>query len=351
MRKKTVLILNAQMPFIHGGAELLVDLLKDNFVRRDYKTDIVALPFRWFPKSNVLRDALLWRFLDLWDDGGKEINLVIATKFPSYLIRHPNKVVWLFHQHREAYDVFGTKLGTLNNSPEDIALRDAIVELDNITLREARKLFSGSKTVAARLKKYNGLEAKTLYPLPRLKDQFRLEGYGDFILYAGRLDWVKRGDLLIEAMRLVRSPVRALIAGSGPFRPHLEHLIEKYELRDKVKLLGFVPDAELIHLYASSLAVFFAPIGEDFGYITIEAFLSKKPVLAAPDSGGVLEFVEDGKTGYIIPPSPESFAEKIDLLYNNKKRAKALGEEGYRRVKDLSWDYVIDHLTEILMEG
>jgi len=315
----TVLILHAQMPFIHGGAELLVELLKDNFVRRGYKTDIVALPFRWFPKSNVLKDALLWRFLDLWDDAGKEINLVIATKFPSYLIRHPNKVVWLFHQHREAYDVFGTKLSSLNNSPEDITLRDAIVELDNITLREARRLFSGSKTVAGRLKKYNGLDAKTLYPLPRLKDEFRLEEYGDFILYAGRLDWVKRGDLLIEAMRYVRSPVRALIAGSGPFRPHLE--------------------------------VFFAPIGEDFGYITIEAFLSKKPVLTAPDSGGVLEFVEDGKTGFIIPPSPELFAEKMDLLYEKRKLAKELGEEGYRRVKDLSWDYVIDHLTEILREG
>jgi len=347
----TVLILHAQMPFIHGGAELLVELLKDNFVRRGYKTDIVALPFRWFPKSNVLKDALLWRFLDLWDDAGKEINLVIATKFPSYLIRHPNKVVWLFHQHREAYDVFGTKLSSLNNSPEDITLRDAIVELDNITLREARRLFSGSKTVAGRLKKYNGLDAKTLYPLPRLKDEFRLEEYGDFILYAGRLDWVKRGDLLIEAMRYVRSPVRALIAGSGPFRPHLEHLIEKYGLKDRVKLLGFVPDSQLIHLYASSLAVFFAPIGEDFGYITIEAFLSKKPVLTAPDSGGVLEFVEDGKTGFIIPPSPELFAEKMDLLYEKRKLAKELGEEGYRRVKDLSWDYVIDHLTEILREG
>ena len=53
--------------------------------------------------------GLAWRLLDLSEVDGQRIDLVIATRFPSYLVKHPNKVVWLVHQLRQAYDLHGTR--------------------------------------------------------------------------------------------------------------------------------------------------------------------------------------------------------------------------------------------------
>ena len=59
-----------------------------------------------------------------------------------------------------------------------------------------------------------------------------------------------------------------------------------------------MPDERLIELYANALAVVYAPIDEDYGYVTLQAFLAGKPVITSSDSGGVLEWVEDGVTGW-----------------------------------------------------
>ncbi len=64
----------------------------------------------------MLSQAFLWRLLDLTEADGRSIDLVIATKFPSYAVRHPNKVVWLLHQFRQAYELDGTDLGQFGES-------------------------------------------------------------------------------------------------------------------------------------------------------------------------------------------------------------------------------------------
>ena len=348
MRKvKTICVCAVQVPFTMGGSDVLVDQLNEQLKHRGFQSDIFRLPFQWWPKPSILKNALAWRLLELVDLDGKEIDLLIPTKFPSYIIRHHNKVTWLFHQHREIYDLYGTEFSNFTNTTEDNELRDAIIQMDKTALKECKKIFTISQNVANRLQKFNDIDGEPLYPPPKLKDRFNKEQYGNYILSVGRLDALKRLDKLIEAFTYLPSDIKCLIAGNGPLKEELEKLIEKLNLKEKVSILGFVSDEELIKLYANCFAVYFAPTDEDYGYITVESFLSHKPIITAPDSGGVIEFARDMENSIICSPQPQKLASKIEFLFHNKKLCQEMGERGYNQIKDLSWDRVIDKLTVI----
>jgi hypothetical protein len=100
-----------QVPFERGGAEIFADDLVGELRSRGHETDLVTIPYKWYPGERVLSQAFLWRLLDLSESDGRAIELVIATKFPSYAVRHSNKVVWLLHQFRQAYELDRTDLG------------------------------------------------------------------------------------------------------------------------------------------------------------------------------------------------------------------------------------------------
>jgi glycosyltransferase involved in cell wall biosynthesis len=346
---KTVLLCAAQAPFIVGGAEILVSELKQNLERRGFRVDVAAVPFKWYPVSEIVRQALAWRLLDLTESNGTPVDLLIPTKFPTYLVRHPRKVVWLFHQHREAYDLFGTAYCSFTDSPEDRQVREAIQTMDTAALSECRSIFTISRNVAERLSRYNGLPGAALYPPPHHLGRYRCDGYGDYLFYAGRLDRLKRLDLAVDAMTRVKSGARLKIAGDGPLLDELRKQIEGQGVADRVELLGFVSADDLLDLYAGCRAAYYAPLNEDYGYVTVEAYLSSKPVVTTTDAGGPLEFVTDGEDGLVAAPEPEAIAAAIDRMWEMPaSRLQAMGEAGRRRVADISWDHVIDRLTEAL---
>jgi glycosyltransferase involved in cell wall biosynthesis len=309
--------------------------------------DVANVPFRAYPPSEIVRQALAWRLLDVTESNGEKVDLVIPTKFPSYVVDHPRKVAWLFHQYREAYDLFGTEFSSLTDSPQDRQLREALGALDCTSLGECRAIYTISRNVADRLLQYNRLDGTPLYPPPRNLGRFCCEGYGDFLLYAGRLEPVKRPSLMIDALARVRSKARLKIAGTGTLEGQLRRQIERAGVADRVELLGFVSDEELLELYARCRATLYAPINEDYGYVTVESFLSRKPVVTTTDSGGVLEFVEHDVNGAVVPPEPGALGEAIDRLWGlSEARLKEMGAEGLTREQDISWDRVIDCLTE-----
>src|SRR5207237_7068624 len=129
---------------------------------RGHEADLVTVPFKWYPGERVLTQAFLWRLLDLDEADGRRIDLVIATKFPSYAVRHPNKVVWLVHQFRQAYELDRTELGQFGESPEERATRRAVQRLDRLALGEARKVFATSRNVAERLERSTGIAADVM---------------------------------------------------------------------------------------------------------------------------------------------------------------------------------------------
>src|SRR3954465_15159301 len=325
-----------QVPFTRGGAEIFADDLVSELRERDHQTELVTVPYKWYPGERVLSQAFLWRLLDLSEADGRAIELVIATKFPSYAIRHPNKVVWLVHQFRQAYELDRTELGQFGESAEERAIRRRVPEPDQRPLGEGRKGFAPPRNVADRLDRSTGIAAEVM-PHPPQELPYHCEEYGDFVLSVGRLDRAKRIDLLLEAAK--RGGFQVVIAGDGPDRARLEALAN-----GSARFLGRVSEEELADLYARCLAVFYAPVDEDFGMVPYEAFLSEKPVVTTTDAGGPLEVVSDRRTGIVCEPRADALAEACSWLREHLDDAKTWGQAGKEIARRVSWDETIARL-------
>ncbi len=345
MSVRTVVVCEAQVPFVQGGAESHASELVRHLRRHGFETEHVALPFKWYPKEEILAHAAAWRLLDLTESNGRPIDLAIATKFPSYFVRHPNKVTWLIHQYRAAYELCGTPFSDFAHTEEDVGLRERLMTLDRAMLAESKRLFTNARNTAGRLKKFNGLEAEPLYHPPRLAGRLAPGPYGDYVLSVGRLEAVKRVDLAIRAMALVTSQVRLLIAGDGTQRENLETLVQELGIGDRVDFLGTIDDEPLVELYAGALAVVVRAVRRGLRVRDARGVPRAKPVITARDSGGTLEFVENGVNGVIAEPEPRAIAAAIDELASNRGRARALGEAGRDRAVTVTWDGVIERLV------
>ena len=337
-----VLVCTAQVPFASGGAERHAEGLVREIVAFGHEAELVRLPFKWYPRAEILTSALAWRLLDLSEADGKRVDLVIPMKFPSYLVRHENKVVWLIHQFRQAYDRFGTAESDFTASPEDTRWRELIAASDRTGLTEARKIFTNARNTADRLARFNGIEAEALYHPPPLAGRYRTEATQGFALAAGRLDAWKRMDLAIGAA--AAGKFRLVIAGDGADRARLEALARKSGA--DVRFVGRVSDDELLGLYATCGAVIFPPADEDYGYIALEAFLSKKAVVTCTDSGGPLEFVIDGENGRVVAPDAAALAEAIGALLADPQKSREFGERGFERVREIRWENAVRALLE-----
>jgi glycosyltransferase involved in cell wall biosynthesis len=335
----TVAICTAQTLFARGGAELLVDALARELRARGHQVDVVRLPFSW-DKDDLLQNALLWRLVPV----GAE--RVIVTTFPSWLVRHPRKVVWLFHQHRKLYDLDGTPFSEFGAEPGDDEARRLIRAMDTRFLGEATRLFTISRTVSDRLRRFNGLASEPLYHPPPLAGVLGCRAYGDFVLVPTRLEAHKRPGLLLEALRHTRSGLRAVITGDGPLAGELARTVARHGLGSRVRLAGHVDEATLADLYADCAMVAYTPYDEDYGYVPLEAFLARKPVVTTSDAGGVLEFVVDEATGLVVAPDPVALAGALDRLAESPALGRRLGEAGHERARRIRWDDVIPRLLE-----
>jgi glycosyltransferase involved in cell wall biosynthesis len=337
-----IAVCSPQVPFARGGAEIFADDLVAELRARDHEVDHVTVPYKWYPGERVLSQAFLWRLLDLDEADGRTIDLAIATKFPSYAVRHPRKVVWLLHQFRQAYELDRTELGQFGESAEDRATRRAVQRLDRVVLGEAHKLFATSRNVADRLERSTGLHAEVM-PHPPQELPYRTESYDDFVLSVGRLDRAKRHDLLLEALAADAS-LRCVIVGDGPDRQRLEDVARRNGLDGRARFTGRIDEHELADLYARCLAVYYAPVDEDFGMVPFEAFLAEKPVVTTTDAGGPLEVVTDRRTGLVCEPRATAVAEACAWLRAHVDDAKQWGRAGKEIAGRVSWDETIERL-------
>jgi glycosyltransferase involved in cell wall biosynthesis len=329
-----------QVPFVRGGAELMAEDLVAALRARGHEAELVSVPYKWYPGTRVLDQAFLWRLVDLTESDGRTIDRVIATKFPAYCVRHPNKVAWVLHQFRQAYDYDRTELGQFGESPEDRATLRAVERLDALCLGEARRVFATSRNVADRLQRFNGITANVLPHPPQTLSYRNAEPEG-FVLSVNRLDRAKRIDLLIEAAKLDPG-LRIVVAGEGPDRERLEHLASG--LNGQIEFAGRVDDERLADLYARSAAVFYAPLDEDFGMVPYEAFLSGKPVVTTVDAGGPLDVVHDRETGLVVAPEPTEIARACTYLAGHPDEAKVWGRAGQALAERVTWDACVDAL-------
>jgi glycosyltransferase involved in cell wall biosynthesis len=278
------------------------------------------------------------------------VDLLIPLKFPAYYAVHPNKVVWLLHQHRQAYDLWGTPFGDIHGWDNAEFIRNTIVANDRKFLGEAKKIFANSRNVSDRLERYCGLASTPLYHPPPSYEQLHCTAYEPFVFYPSRIDNMKRQRELVEAARHMKSDMRIVIAGRGSesAEGELKELVRRHHLEARVSLAGYISEAAKIDYLARCMAVYFGAYDEDYGYVTLEAMFSQKPVITYADSGGPLEFVRDSYNGYVIEPDAQMLAARLDELCMNSAQARSLGANALEtmREKKVSWDYVVGSLLE-----
>lgn len=342
------ILLNATLvPFMRGGADYHIEGVAKALREHGHEVELLRLPFRFSPESDIRHLMDYVDSLDMSAPNGVTIDRAISLQFPAWGITHPEHTVWVMHQHRACYELWKDGPGKQDEAtPEQRELRDAVQAFDNRHLGNARRLFANSQRVAERLEHYNGLKAAPLYHPPFGAEHFRCEEEWGYVFCPSRLESLKRQDLLIEAARHLKSPARIIIAGEGGQRERYQQLIQRHGLQQTVKLVGRFTEAEKLAWYAHSLAVFFGPFDEDYGYITLEAMLSAKPVITCRDSGGPLEFVEHEETGWVVEPDPLEIAAAIDAAWENSARTAEMGRAGqaaYHRA-GISWQQVVSTL-------
>jgi glycosyltransferase involved in cell wall biosynthesis len=342
---RTVLVCETQVPFVRGGAELLVRQLVDQLRRRGFETDRVSVPFKWYPKDEILAHAAAWRMLDLTESNSRPVDLVIGTKFPSYFARHPRKVCWLVHQHRAAYELAGTIYSDFGHDERDVGLKETLLALDERMLGECVGRYTISRTVTERLRRFNGLSSTPLYHPPLLAPRLTPGPSAGYILSVARLEGNKRVDLLVRAMAHVPAATTLVLVGEGSHRDLIERAAAEAGVSGRVHFAGAVQDEALVTLYREALALAYVPFDEDYGLATLEAFLAAKPVVTAHDSGGTLEFVQHEVNGLVSAPDPAEIGAALTRLAADAGLAARLGDAGRTLALGITWDAVIDRLV------
>ena len=345
-----VLVATTQVPFVRGGAEILADGLCDALRRAGHEAEIVRFPFKWYPPGVIAAQVLATRLMDLSAFSGTGIDILIGLEFPAYCIPHPRRRHWLVHQHRAAYDLWDAGVSDLLHAPAGRSARDFIREADSLYLREAEAVYTISHNVSDRLRRYVGLDAKPLYHPPKGAEFYRAGAFGDYLLFPSRMDAIKRQWLAIDALAQTVLPVRLVFVGRGDNPATMAELRARAHKRgvdDRIRWDGEVSDARKVDLYAGATAVVYPPLDEDYGYVTLEAMLAGKPVITCSDSGGPLEFIEDGVGGMVVEPAAAALAKAMDALWDDRGLASQLGRQA-REVysgRGIGWEAVVSALT------
>ena len=344
-----ILIATTQVPFVRGGAEILAEGLRDALCRSGHEAEIVGFPFKWYPADAIAPQVLAARLMDLSEYSGTRIDRVVGLKFPAYLIPHPRKSLWILHQHRAAYDFWESRLSDLLHMPGGRAARDFIRRADDEFLPEADDIFTISRNVSGRLKRFNGIDSEPLYHPPANPDRYNAGTYSDYLLFPSRIDSIKRQWLVVDALAHSKVSLRVTFVGAADNPSALEQLKARARekgVEDRICWKGTVTEAEKVRLYADACAVLYPPIDEDYGYVTLEAMLAAKAVITCADSGGPLEFVQHGVTGLVAAPDAGELAAAMELLWCDRSEARKLGMAGrawYERA-NITWEHVVERL-------
>lgn len=324
-----------------GGAERFFDALIHALHDLGHEVHEVAVEADEPNFEQIKRNYLTCYDLDL-----SRFDIVVSTKAPTWMLRHDRHVCYLVHTIRVFYDMFEEVFGA-HPAAEYLEQRNLIHKLDTggLSTPRCKAVFTIGNEVSRRLREFNGIDAESIHP-PLWGADFHEGDMGDYLFLPGRLHPWKRVDLIIRAMRHVRSDLKLRIAGTGESERDLRALASDDA---RIQFLGRIDDEQLRLEYAGCLAVPFAPKREDYGYVTLEAFASGKPVITCSDSGEAATIVKHGETGLVCVPDERSIAQAIEQLAGDRDCAKAMGAKGKAWVDGLSWDNVARRLVDAAM--
>jgi len=268
----------------------------------------------------------------------------------------------ILHTHLVHADVYGQLTGALTGVPIRVSTKHGFNEFrenrgfalgDRAIASLAHTHIAISRGLARYLEDVEGFDGASFQvvhygiepngaPRPHADDVPRL-------LCVGRLIPIKGHIVLLRAFAQARQRVPSLqldIAGRGPLEPALRALAKELGVEDAVRFLGYVAPVQRAIEDAAGIVV--PSMGEGFGMVALEAMERARPVIAA-EIGGLGELVEDGVTGYLVPPGEaEPLADAIVRLASDLPRAAEMGSAGRRRALEQFLQERCTDRTELL---
>jgi glycosyltransferase involved in cell wall biosynthesis len=341
----TVAVVTSSPPFAEGGHLVMARELVRAFRESGHEAGLIVTPQNRFGRQGSAYLAAWCTDVGLAHEE-KPIDRVISLRFPGYAVQHPHHVMWLNHTMREYYDLwprFRVHLSWKGRIKEG-ARRALIHRADAYLMRRMQRRYVISATVQSRLQQWGGIQSDVLYP-PAPERDYRCESYGDYIFAVSRLAPLKRFDLLLRALaEPVATGIRCVIAGEGAEMPTLVKLRNQLGLEQRVTFAGRLTDAQMIDHLSRCRAVAFVPWNEDYGFVTVEAFMCAKPVITVSDSGGPSELVQDGVSGRVTAPTPEALAVGLREVMADRTRAIRMGEAGAVAARAMTWPAAVEQL-------
>lgn len=341
----TIAVVTSSPPFAEGGHLVMARELVRALREDGHETGLVVTPQNRFGQQGSAYLAAWCTDVQLAHEE-KPVDQVISLRFPGYAVQHPNHVLWLNHRMREYYDLwdqFSSHL-TWKQGIKERARRALIHRVDKHLFSRMQRRFVISGTVQARLQRFGGIQSDVLYPPPPKRD-YRHDSYGNYLFGVSRLSPLKRFDLVLRALaEPIAAGIPMVIAGEGAELDKLKALASHLDIAHRVQFIGRISDTEMIDHLAKCRAVVFPPFNEDYGFVTIEAFMCGKAVITCTDSGGPSELVRNGESGYVTNPTPEALAAAMRALVDDKNLAQRMGEAGHAVAAAMTWSNAVRKL-------
>ncbi len=333
-----VAVVTSSPPLVEGGHLVIARALVTAIQDAGHEAGLITTASNPFGQQ-AAEYLANWR-TDVSQIGGRRVDHVISLRYPSYAVRHPSHVCWLNHTMREYYDLwdeFSSRLSPQGRLKERVR-RGLMRTADTYLFKHNLKgLFAQSRTVQARLQRWNNAASTVLYP-PAPQRAYRCDGYGDYIFVVSRLEALKRIDMILQALATPAAQgVRCVIAGGGEADAALRAQAARLVLGERVTFAGRVSDEELLDHLARCRAVCFVPQREDYGFVTVEAFSAAKAVVTVTDSGGPAELVVDGVNGRVTAPDAVALGLALAELWSDQALAERLGREALAAARRLNW--------------
>lgn len=342
----TLAVVTSSPPFVEGGhlviARSLIRALRDT----GHEADLIVTPQNRFGRQGAAYLATWLTDVGRTHDD-RPIDQVISLRYPSYAVRHPRHVCWLLHPMREYYDqweAFSRPLSWKGRIKERTRRRLLWTADRYLLTKNVSKLFVISATVQRRLETFGGIPAEVLHPPPPQR-AYRVDDYEPYLFAVSRFAPLKRMALIVEALAQPEAEgIRAVLAGEGEAHDEVARLVRERGLAERVALPGRLDDDALVDHLARCRAVVFPPFDEDYGFVTVEAFASAKPVITCTDSGGPTELVQDQVSGLVVEPTPQALARAFRRIITSRDLAEQFGRAGTAVAARLTWPATVRRL-------
>jgi starch synthase len=377
---KTLFVTREYPPHIYGGAGVVVDQLSRALARR------MGVEVRCFGPREPQSDSIVVRGYTPWERvGGKDVRFAPALETLSIGLAMARDQVDadVVHAHTWYADMAALWISQLYRIPLVVTLHS----MEPLRPWKADQLGSGylvsswiektaveaaHRVIAVSHKMREDILAHFEADPARVvvihngidPDQFRRTGARDaldrfgvrapYVLFVGRITDQKGIFHLLEATRHLPAGVQVVLCASAPDTPEIEARLRRAVAdAPRVRWINEMVPVEVVTQLYSHAAVFVCPsVYEPFGLINLEA-MACETVVVASAVGGILEVVEDGRTGVLVPPGrPEALAEALNRLLAEPARARSMGQAGRQRVEaHFSWAAIAERTEQVYRDA